>query len=535
MDDVNSVLLLNRVAGFKWYNIDNIYIKGYFFDKENNFYEKETTCEFFKSVDDYHVFVDLIKQIKGVYTIVVRSGNKCFIACDTTKFFPLFYTVKENQLFIGDDVNQLLKESGMKIEKDLLATLEFKSCSYVLGKKTLIKNVYQLQSNECLFFENNQLAGQCFSFSYAVKDIDKSSYSVLKEKTIDVFEESFKRMINSLGVGGRQVVIPLSGGYDSRFILMMLKKYNYTNVICYTYGKTESLETSISKKAASILGFKWYFIPYQNNDIKGFMKSDYFENYIDFTSNYCSMPFFQEYFAVKYLKESNIAKKDAVFIPGHSGDVLGGSQFIKVIPEKIKCTEVADLLLKSKFSLLKFSKKEKGRVLSSISKNIIEFNSDYKEHLAYSIFENFDIKEKFSKTIFNSANVYAFFGFECRFPYWDMVLLKHFKSIPVEFKLEKKLYDEVLEEYFREYDILFEKELQPTLFQTRINTLKGKIKSYMPSKVVQKRLTANDYLNYDYITKQLMEDMKSGSFKVNENYVNHHQLIIDWYLYYVNL
>ena len=49
------------------------------------------------------------------------------------------------------------------------------------------------------------------------------------------------------------------------------------------------------------------------------------KNTYPYVSGLSSMFFMQEYFAVKYLKESHIIPDDSVFIPGFSGDVLAGS------------------------------------------------------------------------------------------------------------------------------------------------------------------------------------------------------------------
>ena len=119
----------------------------------------------------------------------------------------------------------------------------------------------------------------------------------------------------------------------------MLKKHQYKNVICFTYGNKNSFEIENSKKVAKALGFKWFFIEYNSKLIEGYLNTNEFKEYAHFAGKLSSMPYLQEYFAVKYLQKEKIISDDAIFIPGFAGDLLGGSQFLKVIPENLQTDE----------------------------------------------------------------------------------------------------------------------------------------------------------------------------------------------------
>ena len=51
----------------------------------------------------------------------------------------------------------------------------------------------------------------------------------------------------------------------------MLKKYNYKNVVCYTYGRKDSFEIENSQKTAKTLNFEWHFIEYKDDLISDFL------------------------------------------------------------------------------------------------------------------------------------------------------------------------------------------------------------------------------------------------------------------------
>ena len=257
----------------------------------------------------------------------------------------------------------------------------------------------------------------------------------------------------------------------------MLKKHNYKNVICFTYGRKDSFEIENSKKTAKVLGFKWHFIEYNAKLIKGYLKTETFKNYAHFAGKYSSMPYLQEYFAVKYLKENNLIDEKAVFIPGFAGDFLGGSQFIKVIPKNLKSMEIVNLIFKKKYKLRQFSSSKQKEIKEEIKKTLLTFDADFTKKIPPTVFEDFDLKEKIAKYIFNSASIYTFFGYQHRFPFWDKELLEFFKKIPQEQKQLKVLFDDVLiNHYFKPFNVYFEKELVPDKKKLTIQKIKDTVK-----------------------------------------------------------
>lgn len=525
-------IILNNNKGFSWFSSENIFIKGCFFDAENNFYEKVKAISYFKNITNYNQFIEKIETLNGIFTVIIKANNKIFIASDTTRIFPLFYIQNGNELFLSDNI-VLLKEKLNISNFNERASDEFLATGHTLGNKTLLKNVFQLQSSEYICFENEKINKQGFYFSYATNslNINKCSYPELKKQAINTFENSFQRLVASLN--NRQVVIPLSGGYDSRLITVMLKKYNYSNVICYTYGKKNNYEIENSKKTAETLGFKWVFIEYSNELINNYIDSSTFKQYIHFIGKYSTMLFLQEYFAVKYLKEKGMISSDAIFIPGHSGDLLGGSQFKKVIPNNLKYNQISRLVLNQKFIYNKISLNSNKGILKNIESQISRLNTNCNAKLPYSVFEDYDIKEKIAKIIFNSSGVYTFFEYEHRFPFWDKELLSFFKNIPIEYKKMKLLYDDILKNhYFEMFNVNYIKEIQPTKYQIYSQKIKEIIKPYFPFFIKKHFLLKNDWLNSIKMTNEMEKSLLKNDIKLDSKIKAPNELNIQWYYYF---
>lgn len=521
-------LKLNK--GFSWYNNNYTYIKGYFYDGNNNFYEKEQALNYFKSIKNKLDFKNIIRELNGVFTIITTFDDNTYIFSDITRSFPVFYTKKDNVFFLSDDIFYL--KTIFKINDfDTLSEIEFKASNHTYGKKTLLKEVYQIQASECLVIKKETVISSSFFYSYAVKKENNLSHKKLKNNAILAFENSFKRFISSLN--NKTVVIPLSGGFDSRLIAVMLKKYEYKNVICYTYGKKNSFEINNSKKTAATLGFKWYFIEYSDNLITNFLSSTEFKNYVHFAGKLSSMPNLQEYFAVKHLSEKKLINKDSVFIPGYAGDLLGGSQILKVIPENLKHKNISQLIISKKFTNYKYNKYKSIEIRNNIDQQIKAFDQNYLDKIPSSVFEDFDIKEKIAKYIFNSANFYTFFNYEFRFPFWDKELLDFFKSVPFQHKKVKLLFDDVLiNNYFKKQNVYFETELQPSKKIILLQNIKDKIKTFLPNFIKTKFLKKNDWINYHLITSKMVKDLNVNNLNLDKPVNNYNQIIIQWYLFF---
>jgi asparagine synthase (glutamine-hydrolysing) len=520
---------LHKNIGFTWYQNEHVSVKGYFYVGAI-FYEKESALHYLTTIKEYENFKKLLNSINGVFTFVISNKEQTFIASDITRAFPLFYTTQNKELFFSDDILHL-KNSFSINAFDCLSEIELKATNHTHGKKTLLKNVYQLQASECLVVKNNTIMESDFFFSYAINKESSAPYAKLKNDAICVFENTFKRLLKSLN--NKPVVLPLSGGFDSRLIAIMFKKYDYNNVVCYTYGRKDSPEIKNSKATAKQLGFTWHFIEYTEALISNYSQSEEFKAYAHFAGKFSSMPYLQEYFAVKYLKEHKLIARNSVFIPGYAGDMLGGSQFLKVIPEDLKHAQIADLILTKKFANYSFSKTEKQTTKKDLEKRLFLFDENYLEKIPTSVFEDYDLKEKIAKFIFNSASFYTFFGFEHRFPYWDQDMLNFFKKVPVRYKKMKILFDDVLiNTYFKPYKVYFESELQPSKKQIYTQKIKDSIKPILPTRIKQNLLQKKDWMNYKSITTQLLQSMRKNKLQTQTSSNSYNEIIARWYFYF---
>ena len=126
-----------------------------------------------------------------------------------------------------------------------------------------------------------------------------------KNNLLKLNEKIIKKLIKS--VNNRQIVVPLSGGWDSRFIVSGLKHFGYKNVICVSYGKRDNTDMLIAKKVARKLGYKWIKIPYKTDSIRKLYYSNNYKQYEDYCDNLNSIHFISEYFMIYELNFHSIS------------------------------------------------------------------------------------------------------------------------------------------------------------------------------------------------------------------------------------
>ncbi|MCK5760113.1 MAG: hypothetical protein KAH33_02385 [Candidatus Delongbacteria bacterium] len=521
MDNLAIELKYNK--GFSWCHEDGFYFKGYLFDNDE-YLEDSSAIKYLKKLLD--ITSDLksaIKELDGIFSFVYDQENETIVCVDRVRTFPIYYKRTSENIMISDNA-KVCSEGKNSIDKN--SSMEFLHTGYVTGKNTLLREVYQVQAGEYIVFKKGNMNGYTYH-NYITRDKTEKNSEPASIKLMNVFDNISDRLVRSLK--GKTAIIPLSGGYDSRLIAVMLKNKDFKDVICFTYGRKGNPEVEISEKVAKLLGFQWYFIEYSEKLIENYIKTKDFQEYFKFSANYTSMFYMQEYFAVKELKKT--IPENSVFIPGHSGDFFAGSHLDNNIINSTEITEIADQILKKHYNLRKTTSNTKN----ILSQKIIDQIPKESKNINYSLFEHWDLKERQSKFIVNSSRIYEHFGYEHRLPLMDSELMDLFVNMDISLKKNKLLYDKVIkEEYFEKYDLNFDNEIQASKTDIRVQKIKESIKKILPSKIVNKYKYGmnriGDTYYYIEITNYMKDELISAGIQIDESGGNKNSIIVQWYM-----
>jgi asparagine synthase (glutamine-hydrolysing) len=510
-----------NLTKLKWYNKGNVWVTG-FIRNGNSYLIKDELCAFFSANDSPSDFERTLKEANGQFSVIIKKDGEIWAATDRLRNYPLFYTVNNSDFIIGDDCYKLAEESGEK-SFNLVAVYSFLASGYVINNLTLINNIFQIEAGEYL------IAGE----SLARKFYYDISAAPVVEKDFETRAEELKNMFPGIfsdhfqAMKDKFIVIPLSGGYDSRLIAAMCSKFHPQNVLCYTYGTEDNLEVAPAKEVARRLGFKWINIIYDSALIDKYLTDGFFEGYYPYAANLSSMFYMQEYFAVKYLKEHKLIPDNSVFVNGFSGDMLAGSYLTPAMKNKMKKAEIAKLILKLNFGLISLSNQKKSDILKLIQAKIPNGISD-----CWKVYENWKYKDWQAKYIVNSAKVFTYFGYEYVMPLYDNVLMDFFSGLQFSYKLDKKLYDYVLTKYiFNEFDLNLKNEINTLSSTKAFQRVKEKIKPLFPKKIRNLLVDHKSPVFYDEITKILIQDMGQENIISPKQSNFYTSYITQWYLF----
>jgi asparagine synthase (glutamine-hydrolysing) len=432
-----------------WSITGTTYWKGSAFFEERLLDDSSIACMFssIKNADD---FISSIKQLNGFFAVVQQKEDTIYAAVDRVRSFPLFYSLKDGDFYISDDPLWIQKEIQAE-EVDEIAAAEFMLTGYVTGSDTLYPDIKQLKAGEALALERSS-EGPRFKkvryYQYIPGKYSTSSEEALLSELDRILVKVFERLIKL--ASGRTIVVPLSGGYDSRLIVLMLKRLGYKNVVTFSYGKPGNKESEISKKIADILGIQWEFISYSNKDWHKWYRSEEYQRYSRMACGLSSVPHIQDWPAVWELRKNGIIPIESIIVPGHSADLLTGSRSSgqpKLYDEKAETFDPIEAILRYHYCLWHMSEDQvyrfqfKDRIASCIG-DIRQFADNA------GVFECWDVSERQSKFIINSLRVYEFWGYSWWMPFWDKEFMDFWSQIPIDTKLGQKIYKEYVNNLF---------------------------------------------------------------------------------------
>lgn len=448
-------LHMYETCGWKrieWHGVV-IWFKGYLLNRGIELLKSQLADIASLSAAAYEDIEKIINGLQGHYALVIETSNWIYATVDKVRSIPLFYIEKNNHCMISNHAPLLLAQAGVgSNDMNGQAILEFAMSGYTMGDKTLFRSLNSFQPGQSYFCVKNESSQTKIINCYRPWKVrSETSYKQLLEELSGITLDILRDMMTSLE--GRQVVIPLSAGNDSRLVASGLRELGYDNVLCYSYGMKNNFEAQIAKKVANRLGYQWQFIELTIRKEKTFYKSKEFGDYLRSSETLDSIQYIQGLSSIHYLRESGLIDSDSIFVNGNSGDFISGGHVTKLYtPDSYQASKddferMEALMLTKHYNLW-------GYLLTdNNTKYITKAIRDEQEQLEYieeegisatALYEFMEFTNRQCKYVISGQRSYEYYGHEWRMPLWDERYLEFWSGVDPKWKAAQRLYIDML-------------------------------------------------------------------------------------------
>ena len=497
-----------HVVGFAWFN--SAYFDGQGFAK--------LVADQSLSFEKFSAFA---AGLNGQFSVLIANESEIWAFCSQTWSFPLFYRHANTLAEITDEPSSLLTQH-VKVNPDSFASRYFTIFGVTPANQTLLHKVFQVLPAELIKISANKTE----RFSIGINDDEThSEEQITPEDAYQKISRVFERHLSVFA--NRLVLLPLTRGYDSRLLACLLKKYDYKNVVCATWGRNNNIELATAKRVADSLGFPHVFIDYSEEVKHGFTTEKVFSDYIGYAGHYSSMPYLQDYFAVRKLKAEGIIDDKTIVMPGHPGDFLRGSH-LEPRYQNASIESLTTGIIEKFGSALPIQRNERNELKGFIAENFFDSRKPL-----WNRFETWDLIERQSKFIGNSVSVFSFFGIDARMPLFDNEMLGFFKCLSFEQKSGAAFYNSTLENYFfKPFNVAFDLK-DSKVKSPAFPRIKKAIIELVPRKLKEMYYPVNDAICYREITAELLTSAENFVPKHPVKPHSYNAYIIQWYLNYL--
>jgi asparagine synthase (glutamine-hydrolysing) len=240
-----SIIDLSEAANQPFFSKDNRYVLAFNGEIYNYLELKKELRATYKFTTDSDTEVLLAAYIKwggacleklnGMFAFFIfdQVENKLFAARDRFGVKPLYYSLKEGNLYIASEIKALITAGISTAPNTKVWANYFTYGSYGWPNETFYSTIHQLEGGYYFTYENSVLKKQrWYNFEERVNQETNLTFQQAKEQYLELLKDSIKlRFRADVPIG-----FNVSGGLDSSLLLSLINTFEEgKNISAYTF------------------------------------------------------------------------------------------------------------------------------------------------------------------------------------------------------------------------------------------------------------------------------------------------------------
>ena len=367
----------------------------------------------------------------GRLTAIRISDDEVVLAQDRLRSWPLFWALENRadggrRLIVSDNATAM-RGALSAPRLDPRARREFLDAGFVSGTDTLLVGVHQTEQGAIVRID--RATGRVRAVDYALARFCEESDMVtdpeeFSDLLLAALDAGMGRVLEDLSdrPGSPRLVLPLSGGLDSRLLVAWLTLHGALDrAVAFTYGRPGTREVEVSRKVAEAVGLEWHAVDYVPAELREAWQTQDAADFLEYSYALGALPHVQDWYALRNLLEQGVVRPGDVVLPGHT---IVGNMHDEHLLEEPHVT--------------------RGRVAKTILIHHQELQGDQRRAYAdpyraakvraflalrpftgsprdvQSILESYNVRERQTKYINNSMRTYEHLGLEWALPMLDV-------------------------------------------------------------------------------------------------------------------
>ena len=394
------------------------------------------------------------------------DDDEVVLAQDRLRSWPLFWALEDlggpehagdcgtgpervrsgGRLIVSDD-STLMRGAVTSPRLDPRARREFLDAGFVTGTDTLLAGVHQTEQGAVVRIDRTTGKASTVNHSLArfseEADMvaDPEEFAALLSEALDA---GLGRVLKDLDrrPGSPRLVLPLSGGLDSRLLAAWLTLHGALDrTVAFTYGRPGSREVEVSRSVAEAVGLEWHAVEYVPADLREAWQTQDAADFLEYSYALGALPHVQDWYALRSLLAQGVLRRGDVVLPGHT--IVGNMHDEWMLEEpSVTRGQVARAIITHHQDLQGEQKRawadpyRAAKVKEFLA--LRPFTGSPRD--VQSVLESYNVRERQTKYINNSMRAYEHLGLDWALPMLDVEFWSAWHRGAVELTARRDFY-----------------------------------------------------------------------------------------------